>query len=271
MQGSSYKTPKIAGAIFAQTLVIISVSLVLQAQKTASALPPLSADAVVGKLIAANMRRARELRGYTAKRSYHVDYRGFPGNREAAMEVETSYSAPDKKEFKVVSQSGSKFLINHIFQKLLDSEQEYLKQEIQEQSELSPRNYDFSFVGTDSDADGQYYILDVSPKHKTQFLYRGKIWVDGHDFAVARIQGEPAKNPSFWISHTSIDHHYKKVGDFWLPAHNESVTQVRLGGKATLTIDYDGYQVSSSKVRVAHATQTDAVLPPPTSITADPH
>jgi hypothetical protein len=271
MPGSPNKTQTIAGAIFAQTLVIITVSLFIQAQKAAPALPPLSADAIVGKLIAANMRRARELRGYTAKRSYHVDYRGFPGSRDAAMQVETSYSAPDKKDFKVVSQTGSQFLITHIFQKLLNSEQEYLKQDIQEQSELSPRNYDFSLAGTDIDADGQYYVLDVSPKHKSQFLYRGKIWVDAHDFAVARIQGEPAKNPSFWISHTSIDHHYKKFGDFWLPVHNESVTQVRLGGKATLTIDYDEYQVSSSKIRVAHATETDAVLPPPTSVTADPH
>jgi hypothetical protein len=271
MRVSPNQAQKATSAVFAHTLVILSVSLMIQAQKTAQPIPTLSSDAIVGKLIAANMRRARELRGYTAKRSYHVDYRGFPGSREATMEVETSYSAPDKKVFKVVSQSGSKFLINHIFQKLLDSEQEYLKQEIQEQSELSPRNYDFTLLGIDSDAEGQYYVLDVAPKHKTQFLYRGKIWVDAHDFAVARIQGEPAKNPSLWISHTSIDHHYKKFGDFWLPVHNESITQVRLGGKATLTIDYDGYQVASSKVRVAHATQTDAVLPPPISITADPH
>jgi hypothetical protein len=259
-----------AGAIFAQTLVIVSVSLFIQAQTAVTPIPPLGVDAIVGKLIAANMRRARELRGYTAKRSYHVDYRGFPGNREAAMQVDSSYSAPDKKEFKIVSQSGSKFLISHIFQKLLDSELEYLKKDIQEQSELSPRNYDFSLAGTDSDADGQYYVLGVNPKHKTQFLYRGKIWVDAHDFAVARIQGEPAKNPSFWISHTSVDHRYRKFGDFWLAVHNESVTQVRLGGKATLSIDYADYQISGSKARVAHV-EPDAVLPPPTTITADPH
>lgn len=271
MPVSPIQVQKTVSVLFSQTLVILCVSLAAQAQKSAQPIPVLSADVIVGKLIAANLRRARELQGYTAKRSYHVDYHGFPGNRDASMEVDTSYSAPGKKEFKVVSQSGSKFLINHIFQKLLDSEQEYLKQEIQEQSELSPRNYDFALVGIDSDADGQSYILEVSPKHKTQFLYRGKIWVDAHDFAVTRIQGEPAKNPSFWISHTSIDHQYKKFGDFWLPVHNESVTQVRLGGKATLTIDYDGYQVTGSKLRVAHAAQTDAVLPPPTSVTADPH
>jgi len=258
-----------AGVIFAQTLVIVSVSVFAHGQ-AAPSIPVLSAEAIVGKLIAANMRRAQELRAYTAKRSYHVDYHGFPGSRDADMQVEASYTAPDKKEFKITSQSGSKFLISHIFQKLLDSEQEYLKPETQQQSELSPRNYDFTLSGTDSDADGQYYVLDVAPKRKSQFLYRGKIWIDAHEFAVARIQGEPAKNPSFWISHTTISHRYRKFGDFWFPAHNESVTQVRLGGKAVLTIDYEEYRVSSSKVKVAH-TQPDAVLPPPTAVTADPH
>jgi hypothetical protein len=258
-----------AEIVVLQALVMLSASYGIDSRS--QPIPNLTADVIVGKLIAANLRRAQELRGYTAKRSYHVDYRGFPGNRDASMQVEATYTAPDQKTFKIISQSGSKFLINHIFQKLLDSEQEYLKQQTLQESELSPRNYEFSLVGTESDQDGQYYVIEVSPKHKSQFLYRGKIWVDAHEFAVARIQGEPAKNPSFWISHTSIDHRYRHFGDFWLPVHNESVTQVRLGGKAILSIDYSDYQVSSSKVRVAHAGESDAVLPPPNAVTADPH
>jgi hypothetical protein len=34
-----------------------------------------------------------------------------------------------------------------------------------------------------------------------------------------------------------------KVGDFWLPARNESVSYIRLGGRATLTIEYKDYRV----------------------------
>ena len=224
-----------AGAIFAQTLVIVSVSLFLQAQKAAQPIPPLGADAIVGKLIAANLRRARELRGYTAKRSYHVDYRGFPGSREAAMQVDSSYAAPDKKEFKIVSQSGSKFLINHIFQKLLDSEQVYLQKDVQEQSELSPRNYGFSLAGTDTDADGQYYVLEVTPKRKTQFLYRGKIWVDAHDFVLRQIQGATAKNPSMWIKGLNLTITYGQVNGIWVQTSTRAVAEVRFVGTHVLT------------------------------------
>lgn len=54
-------------------------------------------------------------------------------------------------------------------------------------------------------------------KVPTKFLYRGRVWVNAKDFAVCRIEAEPAKNPSIWIKRTDIRHAYLKVGDFWLP------------------------------------------------------
>jgi hypothetical protein len=83
---------------------------------------------------------------------------------------------------------------------------------------------------------------------KTQFLYRGKIWVDAKDFAVVRIEGEPAKNPSFWIKRTDITHSYKKVDDFWLPAENHTQSFIRLGGEATLSIEYQDYKIIKSSL-----------------------
>jgi hypothetical protein len=54
----------------------------------------------------------------------------------------------------------------------------------------------------------------------SKFLYRGKIWVDAKDLALTQIEGEPAKNLSFWIKKTDIAHKYTKVEDFRLPAEN---------------------------------------------------
>ena len=81
------------------------------------------------------------------------------------------------------------------------------------------------------------------PKTRNKFLYRGKIWVDAKDFAVVRIEGEPGKNPSMWIKKTGIAHRYVKVDDFWLPAENHSESFIRLGGKATLSIEYQDYKI----------------------------
>jgi hypothetical protein len=43
--------------------------------------------------------------------------------------------------------------------------------------------------------DGCAYTLSVQPKIPSKFLYRGRIWVNEKDFAVCRIEAEPAQNP----------------------------------------------------------------------------
>ena len=90
-------------------------------------------------------------------------------------------------------------------------------------------------------------MLAVYPKTRSKYLYRGKVWVDGTDFAVTRIDAEPAQNPSFWTKENDIHHEYMKVQDFWLPRRNESVSYIRLGGRATLTIEYKNYRVTDSR------------------------
>jgi hypothetical protein len=87
----------------------------------------------------------------------------------------------------------------------------------------------------------------VNPKAKSIYVYRGKVWVDGTDFAVVRIEAEPAQNPSFWTKKSEIHHEYKKVDAFWLPTRNESVSYIRLGGRATLTIEYKNYRVIDAR------------------------
>jgi hypothetical protein len=73
--------------------------------------------------------------------------------------------------------------------------------------------------------------------------------VDGIDFAVAKMEVQPAKNPSFWISKTVIHHTNVDMGGFWLPKQNRSETKVRIGGTAVLTIDYGTYQIVPQRLR----------------------
>lgn len=86
-------------------------------------------------------------------------------------------------------------------------------------------------------------MLSVKPKTKNKYLFQGKIWVDAEQFAVVRIEGEPAKSPSFWIKDAKIETLYVNVNDFWLPAHHHSVTAVRLGGHADFSIEYKDYLI----------------------------
>jgi len=83
---------------------------------------PLSADQVVDHLVRKSQERAQALLHSEATRLYHLVYHGFPGDRGAEMTVVATYDSPSTKEFKVVSQSGSKLILDRVLKKLLESE-----------------------------------------------------------------------------------------------------------------------------------------------------
>jgi hypothetical protein len=99
--------------------------------------------------------------------------------------------------------------------------------------------------GTRVTPTGSLYIFSVEPRTKNKFLYRGRIWVDAEDFAVVRLEGEPAKNPSFWTKDTKIEQIYAKVGDFWFARIESQHHQHSPGGRAYLIIDYKDYQTTA--------------------------
>lgn len=210
--------------------------------------PGLTATQIVSAMQGHNQARAAALKHFHSVRHYSVEYRGFATKVAAQMEVEADYDAASGKTFRIVSQSGSKLLIDKVLKRLLESETDAQKQHA---SDLTEANYTFKLTG-EEDVDGRpAYLLEVAPLTDNKYLYRGKIWVDAADFAVERIEAAPAKNPSFWISSTAIHHRYEKTGNFWLPAQNESDTDVRVGGRAVLKIDYGKYEVTGSEALVA--------------------
>jgi len=207
---------------------------------------PLSAEQIARKLQERNAQRTAALDQFNGTRIYRMQYRGFPSDRDAEMVVNMTYHAPDGKEFSAVSQTGSKFIIDHVFKKLLEGEQEAANEENRRNSALNTDNYEFTSAGYETTPDGAEYVLNLLPRTKNKFLYRGKIWVDAKDFAVVRIEGEPARNPSWWIKKTEVRHRYVKVNDFWLPAENHTESVMRLGGNAVLSIEYKDYRITKA-------------------------
>ena len=204
-------------------------------------------EQIVKNLQERNAQRAAALHEFVGTRVYRMQYRGFPSDRDAEMVVNVTYRAPDAKQFKIVSETGSKFILDHVFKKLLEGEQEAAAdKEARRRTALTAENYDFSLAGYDNSPEGGRYVLDLLPKTRNKFLYRGKIWVDAKDFAVVRIEGEPGKNPSFWIKKVEIAHRYVKVDDFWLPAENHTESIIRIGGRATLSILYRDYKITKA-------------------------
>jgi hypothetical protein len=204
--------------------------------------PPtkLSLAQIVAGMQARSQSQNRNLKQYHALRTYRVEYHGL-GKLSARMQVEVTYDAANGKSFHIVSQSGNLLLRDAVLKRAVDSEEEASKEK--GATDLSPANYSFRLLGTDRVNGRPAYILGVEPLKPEKFLYRGSVWVDAANFGVVKIQAAPAKNPSFWISKTTIWVTDELTDGFWLPEQTRSQTAVRMGGTAMLTIDYGRYQI----------------------------
>ena len=196
-----------------------------------------------------NQSRTEELKHYESTRHYKVEYKGFSKTVAGEMEVEVSFDAASGKSFRIISQSGSSFLCDKVLKRALESEKEAAKDK--GSTAVTPANYRFQLVGNEVLAGRPAYVLNVEPLTPSKFLYRGKIWIDAADYALVKMDGEPAKNPSLWIARTALRFTNAKTGDFWLPEQTRSETKVRIGGTAVLTINYGVYQVAPRESRLA--------------------
>jgi hypothetical protein len=226
-----------------------SVSAVAQSTTDAAA-TPVSAPAIVQHMVEQNAIRAQHLKYFTSRRHYHIEFHGLGRSTSADMHVQATYVAGTGKSFHVLDQSGSHLLINHVLNKLLESEQD---DSHEQKAALTPSNYNFVFQSKATENGRPVYLFTVTPKVKNKLLYRGRIWIDAGDYAVVRVEAQPAENPSFWIKNTDIHHIYAKSGEFWLPQTNTSESKVRLGGTAVLTIDYGTYQFEPHNATAAAA------------------
>ncbi len=217
----------------------------------AEALAHPTAKQIVARMLEMNRERLAALEHYESERTYRVEYKGTGGEHRAQIRVQAEYLGPDQKRLTVVEESGSKFICEKVLRKLVEGEQEASGQANRTQTTLGPENYDAVLVGEETigapGADAKAWVLQVTPKVDNKFTYRGKVWVSQDDYAVMRIVGEPAKNPSWWINRASIHSEYVRRGDVWLPAMNVSTSHVRIGGEATLTIDYGTYPVVAAR------------------------
>jgi hypothetical protein len=200
---------------------------------------PPSADDVVAKMMERDNQRQAASHGYTATRRYVLE--NSRHHKRAEMLVTVTCLDNGSKQFQAVSATGWGIARSHVFPKLLEGESEASLPDVRQRSRITPENYSFEMIGTDSIDQRPAYVLAIAPRKQNKYLIQGKIWVDLDEYAIVRIEGKPAKNPSFWTKSVYFVHTYKKSGSFWLPESDRSVTDARIVGTTELTIEYLDY------------------------------
>jgi len=237
---------------FFTLLIVISAGPLASAQTSSQ--PP-SADAVVAKMMELDARRQTELAGYAAVRRYVAVNR----KRRAEMLVRVTCGSDGARQFSILSEEGSSAIRKHVFYKLLQEETEASRRGTRDSTRLTPENYDFHFIGQETLETGPAYVLAVVPKTENKYLIDGKVWIDAADYAIVRIEGRPARNPSFWVHSVHFVHTYQKVHQFWFAFSTHTSSQVRFFGAAELIIENSGYALNPQP-GYAHARPQEAKL-----------
>jgi hypothetical protein len=227
-----------------QAAVILFFSLGFTGLCHAQEPPTLYAVDAVTKLADHNSQREKLGSGYTGTRRYVLENRRL--NKRAEMLVSVKCDPDGTKHFEVVSEQGWMSANKRVLRKMLESEAETSLPKMRPMTSLTLDNYRFQMLGSDLLDARPTYILQVLPKRADKYLFEGRIWVDAEDFAVVRVEGKPATNPSFWTRSVNFVQQYHKAGTFWFPLSTESVTEARIFGTTQVTITYFDYQPNSN-------------------------
>jgi hypothetical protein len=227
------------------TLSIPALAMLLLAVASAQTSGAPSGDEVVARMMAFDAQRQAQMTGYTAIRRYVAVNK----KRRAEMVVRVECSAEGVKQFTILAEEGSGAVRQHVLRKLVDEETEASQRGTRSGTRLTPENYEFQLLGEETLDSGPAYVLFVTPKTRSKYLIDGKIWVNKNDYSIVRIDGRPAKNPSFWVHDVHIVHTYQKIGYLWFASATRTTSEVRMFGPSELTIENSDYVLTPSTNR----------------------
>jgi len=207
--------------------------------------PPLSAVAVVEKMVAMNAARTAALHAYTGCRVYRVAYSGLL-HASAEMEVQADYQQPGPVRLTVIAASGSKLLLHHVLDPLLQLGRGESPQGRREDIAIVPDKYRFKMLHRPRAPAQPDYVIEAMPLDRSQSWFRGTLWINSAEFAVERMEGQLTHSPSWWVTRTTIRYHAQKIGEFWLAASHQAASRVRFWGHAELEITYQDYALTST-------------------------
>jgi hypothetical protein len=231
-------------AIFGLVISNLAAGVNFANEYTAASAPfSVSADSIISRLEAANRVREVSLQAYSATRTYRAQA-GM--GKKAELQAMVDFESPSTKRFRVLSEEGAGIFRQTVFRRMMQAEVDALQPEQKRRSALSPENYRFKLAGEHTVDGYRCWVLEAEPLREDKYLFRGRIYVDSRDFALVRVEGSPAKMPSFWTKKIGFIRDYRKIRGYWLPVRDESVTQVRLFGESVVTVDHSNYRLGAT-------------------------
>ena len=210
--------------VFRSTLLGTFIWLLAIASVAQTSATPDTRD-IVDRMLRAQQENKARVRPFTVKRGYLLLDK--QDQQKAHVVANITVLPPDSKQYNIESSSGG--MGEKVLRDVLSKETESARDA--QRKELSLQNYDFKLLGEEI-LDGQRcFLVSMNPRREEKDLLRGKLWVDAETYNIRRVEGTPAKNPSWWLHNLHILMSFAEVDGMWLRTFTHAVADVRFKGK----------------------------------------
>ena len=192
---------------------------------------------IVRKIIEVQLQGRAQARPYSVTREYKVF--GSDSDRpRTQILAQINFLPPNLKSYDIDQSTGG--MGEKVVRRILDHEVDATRDP--KLMMVNESNYDFAFVGEEIIDAESCYKLEITPKHDRKELLKAMMWVDKNSYRIIRIEGNPAKSPSFWVKDVHVVIQYAEVAGMWLQTETQALAHLRFGGEYRIVsrdVDYD--------------------------------
>jgi len=195
------------------------------------------AQRIVAGLEATSAREDRLTESFATEKTFTVAH---DGQTKAHVVAALRFTAPDVKVFAVLESRGSDFIRTRVIDRMMAAEVEFARDRWRARVAINSDNYEFGSVDDEGDA----FVIETLPRRQDEVLFKGRIWVTKDGFHLRRIEGEPAKNPSFWTKRIRFVSEFEPVDGVWVQVRTAAMVTVRWLGEYHVTSVCGPYRMS---------------------------
>lgn len=228
--------------------IVAAASFLVLSQSSLAQIP--DTRTVIQGVDASVKNRIDRIADYSVTEHYVV-FRGKDEHPAAEMVVQTVYRKETGKSYTILSQKGSSIWRNEVLGTLLDNEKKMSQPGNVETALINSSNYEMKLDANPRQGlNGRdCLVLDITPRRNSEYLFRGKLWVDSHDFEIVQLKGTASKSATFLARAAEVSRQYAEIEGLPMATHAEAVSGSALLGQTVVKIDYMNYKIDLSGSR----------------------
>ena len=216
------------------TAAVASVTL------AALAAEPAQPDSRAANALDAFLSGRTLARQYTATRRLEASGSGQRG----WLDVRTRYAAGSGFVYDITSEGGSGLIRGRVLRSLLEEEKQLIASGSGGRVAITRDNY--AFTAESVNPDGSVMIA-MRPLRKERSLISGRLFL-GPDGVLQRVEGQLAKNPSFWVTRVNVVRTYRLINGVLMPVCLETTARLRFLGSSSLRMTYSYSEIDEQPV-----------------------